>query len=78
MPNGEPTTGRMASFNIIMVEILRDNGAVVHIADKYNYETGSRYETTQYRAQRLTEEIEKFLIETKPESWNEKTNGKWV
>lgn len=74
---GQPTSGTKASFNLGMVEALREKGAVVHNADKYNYDTGSRYETTEYRALRLAEAIECFLHETRPTDWDEEVHGQW-
>ena len=74
---GQPTSGTMASFNLGMVEAVRARGALVRVVDKYNYETGSRYETTEYRARRLAEEIERFLDETRPADWDERVHGRW-
>lgn len=71
------TSGRRASFNLGMIEALRDCEAEVRIADKYNYETNSRYETNEYRAQKLAEAIELILEETKPSDWDEKRDGRW-
>ena len=56
---------------------MLDEQITKSLTDKYNYETGSRYETTEYRARKLAEAIERFLDETRPADWDERVDGKW-
>ena len=75
--NGKPTSGRLGSFNLGMIEAMEARGAVVHVADKYDYETKSRYETIKYRAKKLAVAIVQLLKKTRPGDWDEAVNGKW-
>ncbi|MCP4136141.1 MAG: hypothetical protein GY754_34540 [bacterium] len=74
--NGTPTSGKLGSFNLGMVEALEAQGASVLIADKYDQVKG-RYDTTEERANKLAAAIEQFLDETRPADWDEASMGKW-